>query len=401
VAELGAPEQIMAQSLRPLSVVDVSDPLALLEPLRSALFEGGPAVLPRPGGVKVTATAPLEVPSDVAVVIETSGTTGAPKRVALSAQAVIASAEAANRELGAPGAWLLVLPAHYIAGLQVLTRSLLAGTTPIALHPEPFSTVAMASKMTALHEAAAGEALYTAMVPAQLQRILEDAQSMPRLDELMRSFDRILVGGQAIPKVLLQRAEEAGYRVTRTYGSSETSGGCVWDQVPMAETTVAVIQGRLAIAGPFLAQGYLDDQARTRESFIEHDGQRWYLSDDAGTIDSDGLVAVLGRVDDVIVSGGVKVSLAGVEKIIHNELGATDALVLPEHHQVWGEVPVVVTQTPLDLIRVRLVVGKALGEEARPHRIVQVEKIPHLPSGKPDRVAAGDLVAQGLAKEPV
>jgi len=386
----------MSEASRPLIVVDVSNPLALVEPLRAALFEGGPAVLPRPGGVKVTQTAPLEVPADIAVVIETSGTTGAPKRVALSARALLASAEAANQELGAPGMWLLVLPAHYIAGVQVITRSLLAGTTPVVLHPEPFSSVAMASAMATLHEAAAGQALYTSLVPTQLHRILDDAPAMPRLDELMRSFDRILVGGQAIPASLVERASEAGYRVTRTYGSSETSGGCVWDQVPLPETTVAIIDGRVAIAGRILAHGYLEDEARTEKSFIHQDGVRWYLSDDAGIIDADGFVHVHGRVDDVIVSGGIKISLAAVEKILHNELGAIDALVLSEAHDQWGEVPVVVAHTPLDLLRVRLVVGKALGPEARPHRIVQVESIPHLPSGKPDRLAARALAAQDL-----
>ena len=196
--------------MRELIVVDVSDPRSLVEPLRHALFEGGPAVLPRPGGAKITATAPLEVEDEIALVIETSGTTGAPKRVALNAEAVLASARAAVEELGEPGTWLLVLPAHYIAGVQVLARSLVSGTTPVVLHPEPFSTVAMASKAQEL--LGAGTPLYTSVVPAQLQRILDDAPAMTKLHELMQSFERILVGGQAIPESLLERSAAAGYR---------------------------------------------------------------------------------------------------------------------------------------------------------------------------------------------
>ena len=381
--------------MRPLIVVDVSDPGALLDPLANALFEEGPAVLPRPGGAHVTATAPLEVPLDTAVVIETSGTTGAPKRVALSATALIASAQAAQEALGGPGQWLLALPAHYIAGLQVFTRSLLSHTTPLWLHPEVFSTRAFAGKSAELRETAAGKPTYTSLVPAQLRRILDDAPTMPELDQMMKSFNRILVGGQAMPGELLTRAEHASYRVTRTYGSSETAGGCVWDQVPLGDTRVSVFEGRLAITGSVLAQGYLEDSEKTATSFIHREGTSWYLSDDAGIVDSAGLVHVQGRVDDVIVSGGKKVSLAAVEKIIHQECGAIDAVVVPGHHAQWGEVPVVVSTTPIDLVRARLVVRKILGPEARPDRIVKLDRIPHLPSGKPDRVLIADLVRKG------
>jgi O-succinylbenzoic acid--CoA ligase len=382
--------------MRALTVVDVSNPLELVEPLRQALFEEGPAVLPRPGGAKVTATAPLEVPDSVAVVIETSGTTGAPKRVALGAHALLASAEAAHQALGEPGQWLLALPAHYIAGVQVLTRSLLAGTTPIVLHPQPFSSVAMADRADDLREAAAGKPMYTSLVPLQLQRILDDASSMPVLDELMTGFARILVGGQAIPASLIERARAAGYSITRTYGSSETAGGCVWDQGPIGDAVVNVVEGRLALSGSMLAEGYLEDDARTEKSFVIHDHTRWYLSDDAGYVDAEGLVHVHGRVDDVIVSGGVKVSLAAVEKVIHHEYGAVDALVVAKADTQWGQVPVVVSSTPLDLVRVRLVVQKALGVEARPERIVQMAQVPQLPSGKPDRLAATRWVEQQL-----
>jgi O-succinylbenzoic acid--CoA ligase len=330
------------------------------------------------------------------LVIETSGTTGAPKRVALSAKAVIASAEAANQALGGPGHWLLVLPAHYIAGIQVATRAMLGGTTPEVLHPDPFSTVAMASKVTQLLENLAERPLYTSVVPAQLQRILDDAPVMPALDELMRSCSRILVGGQAIQPSLLDRAAERGWKVTRTYGSSETAGGCVWDQRPIGDVTVDVIDGRLALAGSVLATEYLDDPERTRASFIEREGTRWYLSDDAGFVDGDGLVYVLGRVDDVIVSGGVKVSLAAVERVVQTQLGAGNAYVVGVADDQWGHVPVIVSTEPLDLASARSAVAEALGVEARPDRVVVVSQIPMLATGKPDRLALEKLTKESV-----
>lgn len=381
--------------MRELLVVDVSDPNALTEPLRAALFDDGPAVLPRPGGAKMTATAPLEVDDDIALVVETSGTTGAPKRVALSAQAVLAGARAATLELGGPGQWLQVLPAHYIAGIQVTARSLVSGTTPRALHPQPFSTVAMADSFSALRDQAAGLPLFTSMVPAQLRRILDDAPSLPGLHHMMQSFGAILVGGQAIPADVLQRSREAGYTVIRTYGSSETAGGCVWNQRPIGATRVAVFDGRLAISGPTLATEYLDNPEGTARAFVEREGTRWYLSDDAGRVDAAGLIIVDGRLDDVIVSGGVKVVLGAVEKVLNAEFPGLDVHVVGASHDQWGHVPVVISTGVVDLVRARLAIQKALGVEARPDRVIQVPTIPLLASGKPDRLALGALVHQG------
>lgn len=385
--------------MRELLVVDVSDPAALTEPLRAALFDGGPAVLPRPGGAKMTATAPLEVDDSIALVVETSGTTGAPKRVALSAQAVLAGAQSATAELGGRGQWLQLLPAHYIAGIQVVARSLVSGTTPLGLHPQPFSTVAMAERYPALQAAAGGLPLFTSMVPAQLRRILDDARALPGLDDMMQSFGAILVGGQAIPSDVLERSRDAGYTVIRTYGSSETAGGCVWNQRPIGATRVAVVDGRLAISGPTLASEYLDDPKGTARVFIEREGTRWYLSDDAGQVDASGLVVVEGRLDDVIVSGGVKVALGAVEKILVAEFPGADVHVVGTGHVEWGHVPVVISTGAVDLGRARLAVQKALGAEARPDRVIQVPTIPLLASGKPDRLALSALAHHGGAHD--
>lgn len=379
---------------RPLVVVDASDPLAVMDALRSALFEDGPAVLPRLGGAQDSRTAPFEVPAEAAVVIETSGTTGKPKRVWLLAEALIASAQSHLDALGGPGVWWLALPTSYIAGVQVLTRSLIANMTPITNPPGPFGPGSLLAVESRLREAKESSPVYSAMVPAQMQRLVDAAGSDSGVADALRLFDAVLVGGQAIPQGLVDGALGLGVRMIRTYGSAETAGGCVWDGTPLATVTVGDVDGRLAISGPMLAGGYLDDPVLTAKHFVDRDGGRWYVTDDQGVVDADGTVRVVGRVDDVIVSGGKKVSLADVERIVVDELGGVGCVVVAGTHDEWGQVPVIVGVTGIDLDNARNVIGAKLGAHARPDRFVLVPEIPLLGSGKPDRVAISRTVSQ-------
>ena len=379
---------------RPLIVVDATDPLGVLDALRAALFDGGPALLPRLGGASDTRTAPFEVPGEAAVVIETSGTTGKPKRVWLSADALIASATLHLDTLGGPGVWWLALPTSYIAGVQVLTRSLIGGSPPILTPPGPFDEHSLLDLRPHLEAAQHQGPVYSAMVPAQLQRLITAAETQPDVRDTLALFDAILVGGQAIPQALADGAANLGVSMIRTYGSAETAGGCVWDGRPLAGISVGEVDGRLAISGPMLAGGYLDDPALSAKRFVVVDGVRWYVTDDQGVIGQDGIVSVVGRVDDVIVSGGKKVSLAEVERILVDELGVSDCVVVAGTHEEWGQVPVVVGVTPVDLDKARGTVGAWLGSHARPDRFVLVPEIPLLASGKPDRVAIARLVSR-------
>jgi len=229
-------------------------------------------------------------------------------------------------------------------------------------------------------------------VPAQLSRLVDDAEEDAPLRKALASFSRILVGGQATPAPLIARATALGWRITRTYGSSETSGGCVYDGLPIGQTQVRIEDGRVELGGPTIAEYYLVDPARTEACFIEDDGQRWYRTDDAGELADDGELRVLGRLDDTIVSGGLKVRLGEVERIVREQPGLADAVVVPGHDPEWGEVPVAVTTTPADLRALRRAVGEALGPESRPDRIRVLDALPMLPSGKPDRLAIARLV---------
>ena len=372
---------------RPLVTLGASDPVGVLRGLEAALA-GGPALLPVAADAPPLPTpAPADVPQRVALVVETSGSTGTGKRVALSSDALLAGAAAADAALGGPGGWVLALPTHYIAGLNVLTRSIAAGTTPAVVAPGHFDAAAFADAADRVDTGPAAPRRYTSLVPVQLARVLDDA----RATEALASFDAVLVGGQATPAPLSDRARAAGVRVVTTYGASETSGGCVYDGVPFGTVRTAVVDGELWLHGPMLAEGYLGDDARTAATFVERDSLRWYRTGDAATVDD--RVQVLGRLDDVVISGGEKVPLGLVERLVRELPGQDAAVVTRRASGEWGEVPVVVTARPLDLDRVREHVGAALGRAARPAAVVLVDALPMLASGKPDRRAIQALAA--------
>ncbi|TDT66241.1 AMP-binding protein [Frigoribacterium sp. PhB116] len=386
---------------RPLLPVDARRPLDVLEALREALA-GGPAVAPRTDD-HVPADLPATVPQPVALVVETSGSSGVPKRVMLPADAVLAGAAAADGALSGPGQWVLALPAHYVAGTNVLVRSIAAGTEPEVLAPGHFDPVAFAEAASRLEH----PVRYASLVPAQLAAVLDAAEHDADVADAARSFAAVLVGGQATPASLVDRARASGMAVVRTYGSSETSGGCVYDGVPVGRTRVAVVDGQVELAGPSLALGYLGDDARTEAAFVVRDGERWYRTGDAGSVSDDGVLTVSGRLDDVVVSGGEKVSLGLVERLVREQPGLADAVVVRAPHDRWGEVPVVVVgeggspgprllpgspRLP-ELSELRAVTAAALGRAAAPDRLVLLPELPLLASGKPDRRALEALVA--------
>ena len=362
---------------RGLRAVSDADPAAVLVALRGALA-GGPAILPGSPRTEL----PEAVDQRVAVVIETSGSTGAPKRVALSANALLASAAASESSLGGPGQWMLALPTHYIAGINVLVRSLAAGFEPVYFGSGHFDATEFAEASRTMD----GPLRFTSLVPAQLARIVDAADDDLDLLAAMRRFDRILVGGQATPPALLARAIELGLNVTRTYGSSETSGGCVYDGIPIGTVEARIVDGQVELAGPVLADGYLGDPATTEAAFSMHGGKRWYRTGDAGEVVGRAL-RVTGRLDNVIISGGEKVSLDAIERVVHAIDGLADAVAVGSPSEEWGEVPVVFTSGHATLAVVKAAVIGTLGRASAPVALVRVESLPQLPSGKPDRRA--------------
>lgn len=374
---------------------DAEDAGLLRDALERAL-EGGPAL-----GFGMVAGAPEHVADGIAAVIATSGSSGIPKRVALSGEALRASAEATAARIGS-GRWLLALPAGYVAGLQVIVRSILADTTPTVLDGR-FSPVSFAEETFAMMRPSPGVGvpdLYTSLVPAQIATLLEAADDTA-VRAALTAYRAILVGGQSLPEPLRERAADLGVRVVRTYGSTETSGGCVYDGVPLDTVGVRTVDGELRIAGPMLAEGYLGDASLSGRTFVrdEH-GIRWYRTGDLGLVE-DGVVRVHGRADNVIVSGGINISLDRVERIVRRVPGLHEAVVVGVEDAHWGEASVIVAargevlrrSESEQLAQAREAVAEELGKHARPSRLILVDEIEVLHSGKPDREAIRRAVA--------
>lgn len=381
--------------------------------LRSALADGGSAVVPRsaehssaerssaersraaPSRAAPWRVAPSSewprsgerAPQNVALIIETSGSTGVPKRVALSADALLASAAASAGAMGGQGQWLLALPAHYVAGAQVLVRSLAAGTEPVYYGGGHFDPLRFAELTGELD----GDQCYTSLVPVQLARIVEAAEGGARdAGTALQRYDGMLIGGQSLDAGLRERAESLGARLLTTYGSSETAGGCVYDGVPIGTTVVRAVDQLLEISGPILAEGYIGDDERTAAAFHDDGGVRWYRTGDLGEV-VDGRVTVRGRSDNVIISGGEKVLLDAVERLVRAVPALGDVVVVAADDDEWGQVPVVVATGSDSLDDIRELVVRELGRASAPARIVTVADLPRLGSGKPDRVSAARL----------
>ncbi len=375
-----------------LAPPESSDVRDVLRALRAAVFGAGPAV-----ALGDAPDLPGEVPPGTAVVVTTSGSTGVPKSVALSRNALLAGAFATSARIG-EGAWLLAVAPTYVAGVQVLVRALAAGREPGVLsgsfRPDAF---AAAARGLVSHENGERVPTYTSLVPAQLQRLLVAAETDGQVAEALRSFERILIGGQALAPAVRERADELGARIVRTYGSTETSGGCVYDGVPLDGVRLAIVDGEVRVSGPTLADGYVGDPVRTATVFpTDADGVRWYRTGDGGEV-VDGVLRVTGRLDNVIVSGGVNVSLDRVEAAVRGIRGLESAVVVPVDDDRWGQGSAVVVVGDGDeaevLARVRDEVAARLGPVARPARVIVVAELPTLSSGKPDRAALRRIAA--------
>ena len=353
-----------------------ADPLALLPRLRAALDGVAPlAVLPAgpPAAVETALTVlrpqePLEDGADLVVV--TSGSTGGGRGVLLPSAAVRASGEATLRRLGGPGTWLLALPVSAVAGLQVLCRSILGGTDPTVLAAgEPLA--AAVARMPAGRR-------YTALVPTQLRRYL-DAEPAA-----LRAFDAVLVGGAATDAGLLAHARDEGVAVVTTYGMTETAGGCVYDGEPLDGVRVRVAEG-VELAGPVLALGYRLDPEGTSAAF----DSGWFRTRDAGSLDDAGRLTVHGRLDDVVVTGGVNVAPQAVEGVLRQHPDVADAVVFGRPDDEWGQ-RVVAAVVPApgaqpDLASLRPWVAERLGAPAAPRELHRIAAVPTLHTGKPDR----------------
>jgi O-succinylbenzoic acid--CoA ligase len=299
------------------------------------------------------------------VIIETTGSSGIRKRVLLSTGAIETSAELSNSQIGAaPGdIWSLLLPINHIAGVNVLARA-----------------IKLDSKVVGVDETAD----YTAIVPTQLHRALFGDK---KLLEHLQKCKSVLVGGSPASKTLLELATKAGINVITTYGMTETSGGCIYNNRALPGVSVEADEtGRLMIKGPILANGYENNQELWNENF--KDG--WFLTNDLGTI-KDNEVQVIGRSDDVVLSGGENVSLIAIENELAANFPDVNFLATSITDSEWGQKICLISDIEIDQLQVSQLLKEKLGKQFVPKDFLVVDKIPQIGIGKPDRVKASQL----------
>lgn len=399
-----------------------------------------------------------EGPESLALVVGTSGSTGAPKQTALSVRALRASARATERFFAdcpssdsakprrvvseAPAQWLFALPAHYVAGAQVLARSVLAGTTPVvaasvtdgvSFTPEVFLNAA---------ERLSCARRFVSLVPTQVHKLLEAAEASPALGseiyDALGQFTGILLGGAPASASLLAVARELGLNVVTTYGSAETAGGCVYSGVALPGVRLRVIPedagladspvvagaeaaGRIWLGGEHLASGYMGDSARTASHFfVDVHGCRWYRTDDYGSLvppapntpkdDGAPALSVLGRSDDVIITGGVKVSSHAVAAVLESHPAVREAAVAGVPDARWGAA-VIAAVTLRNLPghygadaaetarQLQQLCGARLGAAGVPKVVRIVPDFPATSTGKPDRLAIYSMLCKAHAEQ--
>lgn len=417
-----------------------ADPHAMLGAFEQLLGEFTAGAGAESAEAESTGSKGVEVTEPIALVVGTSGSTGTPKRTALTARALAASAAATERFFGsnsdAASQWLLALPAHYIAGAQVLARSVLAGTAPViarsVTEPVHFSPEVLLQAVERMSSARR----FISLVPTQLHKLLESADANPHLGaeihEALGSFTGILLGGAPASADLLAASTALGLNTVTTYGSAETAGGCVYSgsvlpgvrvelvpeegmpAVPDVEGKPAQV-GRIWISGAHLASGYIGDAARTAEHFFTAaDGTRWYRTDDYGLLSpandpdstthgSEPRLQVLGRSDDVLISGGVKISARAVATVLEEHPAVREACVIGLPDARWGTaIAAAVTLVPsadaavaptenrpalneelCALLRARC--AEKLGAPAAPKQLSFLPDFPLTSTGKPDR----------------
>jgi O-succinylbenzoic acid--CoA ligase len=348
------PTVVMVSTVkRKVQVIDSSwSTPQLLDALLAALKGDGPAL----------ATAPIdtdEVDPKVALIVTTSGSTGNPKSVLLSAHSLLANARATHKYIGASAGqrWSLLLPTSHIAGLNILIRSIELGTQPVAVE---------------------SSADFSAIVPTQLHRALNsDSQLLAHL----KKCQSVLVGGGPLDAELRQRAIDAGIKVITTYGMTETSGGVVYDGNSLEGVSVEIQDGRIALQGPQVALGYLDSTLPTNNG--------WFITNDLGEI-KDGMLIVHGRADDQIISGGEKISLSAIETYLQSEFKNPDIIAFAHRDREWGEKLCIATTTDIALESLQVKLKERFGAHASPKELFKVASIPYLAIGKPDRKKLAD-----------
>lgn len=317
----------------------------------------------------------LPVAEGTALVVATSGASGRPKGVELSHDALEWAARAYAARLGTQPAerWLGCLPLSHIGGLGILVRSLLARTEPV-IH-DRFDPEAIAAEQ---------ETTLISLVPTMLVRLMDAGVDLSR-------YSAVLLGGAGLAAATAERARSAGIRLVHTYGLTETCGGCNFDGVPLDGVEFKVVEERILIRGPMLMSGYRLKPELTAEAL---EGG-WLHTADRGRIDDHGVLEVFGRADDLIVTGGEKVSAIEVESLLQTHPQVADAAVAGVDDYRWGQAvaALIVPKGGSPTLReIKRYLSESIAEFKAPKRILIVDEIPRTASGKVRRQEVRNLL---------
>ena len=311
---------------------------------------------------------------EIVLIVATSGTGGAPKFVQFDRRTIDAAVAASGSALGASDGdrWLCCLPLAHVGGLLVLLRGVLLGA-PVTIHPR-FDAAAV--------EAQRGSA-FTSLVPTMLGRLVDAGARLS-------AFRAILVGGAHLSPGLRTSAERGGASVVETYGLTETCGGVVYDGAPLPGTEMRIDhRGGIELRGPTLMRGYRLDPRATAAALTQ-DG--WLRTGDAGEIDGEGRLHVVGRFDELINTGGEKVWPDEVEAVLREHPAVRDVAAGGRPDPEWGQ-RVAVWVVPADpsdppsLDELRAFVARTLPRHAAPRELTLAERLPRTASGKLRRAA--------------
>ena len=310
----------------------------------------------------------------VGAVVSTSGSTGNPRSVMVSRSALVAAADACHERLGGPGSWANPLSPVHVGGFMTIVRAVRAGCPYICTD----------AGLESLPEAKGRS--YLSVVPAQLHRGLED----PLTSAIMATYSAVLVGGQGLDPGVRRRAEECGIHIVETYGMSETCGGVVYDGIPLAGVVPFLVSrvgndvqcgtpdGRIGLQTPTAFSGYVglpnETAAVLRDDIV--------LTNDRGTWDGH-VLRITGRVDDVVISGGVNVDLAELQRSLDEVFPLVAAcFAIPDER--WG-MAIAVASTGPDLAGIRNGLSRRIEESAWPRHWMKLDELAYTESGKMDR----------------
>ena len=311
-------------------------------------------------------TSSKSVKSDISLLVATSGSTGTPKEIGITSAALLASARASNKFLKATKGqtWSLLLPLTHIAGINVLVRSIELESEPIDLRN---------------HVGTYPDADFTAIVPTQLFNALNgDADLLSHL----KGTKAVLVGGAALSEELRSQGIASGINIITTYGMTETCGGCIYNGEALDGVNFELTEDqRVKISGPVLAD-------------VENESG-WFLTQDIGEI-LDGKLKVIGRADDVIITGGENISLSAIESELNKKFPQLLVAAFATSDSKWGQALHVAVQTQDENLKPQIsqALVSAIGNHAKPKSVILLDKLPQIGVGKVDRTSLAKLVSE-------